>query len=155
MKNNLKLILFIFVLASNHLFSQETKKSLIDEEIKKRDASGSKALVVFKKGNTFLVRDNKKSEIQPNTIIQENDVIKTENDSYVNLQLSNSVIVRIGANSQVTLNQLLRKDNKEEYNLQLSQGEVLSKVEKDKKKQIKLEIQSPTAIASVRGTEFW
>jgi Uncharacterized protein conserved in bacteria len=154
MKNNLKLILFIFVLASNHLFSQETKKSLIDEEIKKRDASGSKALVVFKKGNTFLVRDNKKSEIQPNTIIQENDVIKTENDSYVNLQLSNGVIVRIGANSQVTLNQLLRKDNKEEYNLQVSQGEVLSKVEKDKKKQIKLEIQSPTAIASVRGTEF-
>jgi hypothetical protein len=154
MKNNLKLILFIFVLASNYLFSQETKKSLIDEEIKKRDASGSKALVVFKKGNTFLVRDNKKSEIQPNTIIQENDVIKTENDSYVNLQLSNGVIVRIGANSQVTLNQVLRKDNQEEYNLQLSQGEVLSKVEKDKKKQIKLDIQSPTAIASVRGTEF-
>jgi len=81
-------------------------------------------------------------------------VIKTENDSYVNLQLSNGVIVRIGANSQLTLNQLLRKDNQEEYNLQLSQGEVLSKVEKDKKKQIKLDIQSPTAIASVRGTEF-
>ncbi len=152
MNKHIKLILFIFVLVANHLFSQEKSSNI--EEIKKRDGAGSKALVVFKQGNTFLFRNNIKTGIQPNTIIQENDVIKTEKDSYVNLQLSNGVIVRIGENSQITLNQLLRRDNIEEYNLLLSQGEVLSKVEKDKKKQIKLEIQSPTAIASVRGTEF-
>ncbi|GIX42038.1 MAG: hypothetical protein KatS3mg129_1771 [Leptospiraceae bacterium] len=137
MKRLLKIVPIIVLFITNSIFSQ------------------SKALVVFKKGKSYVINNNQKKEIKINTILNENDIIKTEKDAYVNLQLSNGVLIRVGGNTQITLNKIVRKDNNEEFGIQLSQGEVLSKVEKDKKKKIKLDIQSPTAIASVRGTEFF
>lgn len=117
--------------------------------------SNSKALVIFKKGNTFLIKEDKKIPITINSIVSENDVIKTEKDSYVNLQLGNGVIIRVGSNSQIHFKSILRGDKEEIYSMNLNEGEVLTKVEKQKDKTIKLDIQSPTAIASVRGTEFY
>lgn len=115
----------------------------------------SKALVVFKKGNSYVIKENKKIPIAVNTIITENDIIKTEKDAYVNLQLSNGVILKIGASSQIVVNKILRDNQSEEYKINLENGEILSKVNKEKSKNINLHIQSPTAIASVRGTEFF
>lgn len=137
MKKLLKIVPIIILFITNSIFSQ------------------SKALVVFKKGKSYVINNNQKKEIKINTILKESDIIKTEKDAYVNLQLSNGVLIRVGENTQITLNKIVRKDNNEEFSIQLSQGEVLSKVEKDNKKKTKLDIQSPTAIASVRGTEFF
>lgn len=117
--------------------------------------SQSKALVVFKKGNCTLIRNNQKMEIKVNTLLEEKDKIKTEKDSSLNLQLSNGVILRIGSNTELSIAEITRKENEESFKLNLSQGEVLTKVEKDQKKKTKLDIQSPTAIAGVRGTEFY
>ncbi|MFN3603285.1 MAG: FecR domain-containing protein [Leptonema sp. (in: bacteria)] len=115
----------------------------------------SKALVVFKKGNSFVLKENKPVPINVNTIVMEKDIIRTEKDSYVNLQLSNGVIVRIGSNSQIVISKILKTEKDEEFALDINKGEILSKVEKQKNKNLKLEIQSPTAIASVRGTDFY
>ncbi len=115
----------------------------------------SKALVVFKKGNSYIIKESKSIPITVNTILTENDIIKTEKDAYLNLQLSNGVIVKIGANSQIKLNKIIKTNQEEEYKISLQNGEILSKVNKEKDKKIKLDIQSPTAIASVRGTELY
>jgi hypothetical protein len=94
-------------------------------------------------------------EIKVNTLLEEKDKIKTEKNSSLNLQLSNGVILRIGSNTELSIAEITRKENDEYFKLNLSQGEVLTKVEKDQKKKTKLDIQSPTAIAGVRGTEFY
>lgn len=116
--------------------------------------SNSKALVVFKKGNAFLIKENAKVPVAVNSVISENDIIRTEKDSYINLQLGNGVIIRVGSNSQILVKNIIRGSKEESYSINLSEGEVLTKVEKQKDKTIKLDIQSPTAIASVRGTEL-
>ncbi len=117
--------------------------------------ASTKALVTFKKGNSFVIRNNIKQEIMVNTLLEEKDIIKTEEDSYIHLQLSNGVMLRIGGNTQISIEKLLRDKENEEFSLGISEGEILTKVNKDKNKKIKLHIQSPTAVASVRGTEFY
>ncbi len=117
----------------------------------------SKGLVVYTKGECYLIRNNSQSSLKVNTIILEQDIIKTKKNSNVNIQLSNGVLIRIGEESQITLKKILNQNRDEEFELQLNNGNILSKVEKEKNKNknIKLNIQSPTAIASVRGTEFY
>lgn len=117
--------------------------------------ANAKALVTFKKGKSYVIRNNVKQEINVNSLLEEKDIVKTEKDSYINVQMSNGVMLRIGGNTQISIEKVLRDKDNEEFLLGISEGDVLTKVEKEKNKNIKVHIQSPTAIASVRGTEFY
>ncbi|MDW7975591.1 MAG: FecR family protein [Leptospiraceae bacterium] len=116
--------------------------------------SSSKGLVVYTKGKSYLTRDGQKKEIQIRTLIEEKDIITTEKESSLHVQLANGVMIRIGANTKIEFEKILKAIQQYEYKLVLRQGEVLTKIDKQKEKRIQFDVQAPTAIASVRGTEF-
>ncbi len=110
------------------------------------DEIPKKALVTFKKGNVFFIRENQTHKIHINTILTEKDIVRTEKDSSVNIQFSDGVIIMIGPQTQLEIHK------KDEVRLKQSTGEILAKV--SSKKNIQLDIESPTTVASVRGTEL-
>ncbi len=111
-----------------------------------------KALVTFKKGNVFFIRENQTHKIHINTILTEKDIIRTEKNSSVNIQFSDGVIIMIGPQTQLEIHKLMKENKKDEVRLKQSTGEILAKV--SSKKNTQLDIESPTTVASVRGTEL-
>lgn len=116
--------------------------------------SSKLGLVVFKKGNVTLIRSSKSSTLKVKDLIQEKDEVRTGHDGEVSLQLSSGVMIKLTANSAIVIEGILRDENGATVALKLNNGTLLGKADKSKDKKIDLTVNSPTAIASVRGTEL-
>ncbi len=83
-------------------------------------------------------------------IVKDGDVIETGDKSSVIVQVGNELIVRFEANTKVVVASITNIAKRE---INLDKGKVLSNVSKLKKGNDYF-VKTPTAVASVRGTEF-
>mgnify|MGYP001163406765 CR=1 FL=1 len=103
---------------------------------------------------TFMIGDVKKNsaEVQIGDLIKENDTIVTADNSFCDIKIGESII-RIKSLSNVKISTLLKNSNVENTTLGLSSGKMLCKPKKLLKDE-SFFVKTPTAVASVRGTQF-
>ncbi|MCD6311732.1 MAG: FecR domain-containing protein [Elusimicrobia bacterium] len=82
--------------------------------------------------------------------LQENDVIKTGPDGKASLVLDTGSQIDIGPSSKIKIAKLTDTDTL----LDMSMGELTSKVEKLKGQQISFKVKTPASVCAVRGTRF-
>lgn len=115
--------------------------------------SNRMALVVFKKGTASLVRAGKETPAKVNDIVMEKDEIRTGKDGELSLQLAAGVMMKITASSTLVIEGIARDASGATFGLKLQNGSILARANKEGK-DLNMTVQSPTAIAGVRGTEF-
>lgn len=114
------------------------------------------AKVTLVKGEAYILRTDEpeKIAVKIGTKILPSDVLITGKDSYVNVAIKNRGILKIKENSNVTFKELLVIDDlNNATKIQVSAGKVvlgLKKLVKDSK----FEVETPKAVAGVRGTSF-
>lgn len=92
-----------------------------------------------------LLKTKAEAPAQENMNLQVGETIRTEGEALAQVELKNGLSFRIGGNSVLTL----QPDNR----LKLKAGEMITWVEPGKK--LPVEIETPAAIAGIRGTTIY
>ncbi len=106
--------------------------------------------ITFLAGNVELIRSEKTVSPAVKLMLSDGDIIRTGANSFVFLQIDESIVIKIAENSNVTMNSIFSRKNRE---LLINRGKVLSNVVKLAKDNA-YEVRTPMIIASVLGTEF-
>lgn len=110
------------------------------------------AVVLKAKGELILLRGGKESKCPVGTLLEDKDIIKTDNNSLGLIKfVDDSSQIRLFSNSQVVIN-VEANDKILNKNLKLDGGSILSSV--NNKIVGKYSVSTTSTIASVRGTEF-
>ena len=104
-------------------------------------------MVVFKKGSVKVIRSGKTKRAGVNFLVEAGDTIRTASGARVSVQLSSGVIFQVGPSSAMKINSLGKR-----INLGLKRGSMSGRFKRGKSRSMR--IQTPTAIAGVRGTDF-
>jgi len=146
MKTNrsiLSTIKVLAVIAAMILQSQCGEKEIVRKAIK--------ANIIFLIGSVEVLREGSKvANINPGDIIREGDKIKTGDKSQMTIQMGDRGFLRIVQNTEV---EILKLFSKEETNIFLQDGEIISKVARLVKDENYV-ITTGTIKAAVRGTAF-
>jgi hypothetical protein len=108
------------------------------------------AYITFFAGNVELIRSGKPAVPVVKLVLSDSDLIITGANSFVILQIDESIVVRIAENSTVTMKSILDRKNRE---LVIHGGKVLSNVVK-LPRDCAYKVRTPIILASVLGTEF-
>ncbi len=85
-------------------------------------------------------------------LLEGGDTVKTADESYTAIIFQDDgTRIKLGANAQITLN-ATRKEKKLDKSLFLDAGKLWAKV--NKRRGTDFQVQTPTAVASVKGTKF-
>jgi len=131
----LKLLVFTFFIFPTLIFSEEI------------------ARLTNIKGKVFLIRQGKTQVPTNNLALYPNDTIKTLKNSSCEIFFTDLAITLLEENTQLTLKAISKTQNNKQANYFLNIGKVFSSVSKLKKND-SFNIQTPSAIAGIRGTEF-
>lgn len=112
-------------------------------------------IINFLAGDVKIVSDGKSVAANVGDKISQGMTIKTEAKAIVDIYFSGSVI-RILEKSTVAIRELVKdlKDNKELSEFYVENGKMFSKVTRKLAQGEKFKVNTPTAVAGVRGTEF-
>lgn len=112
-------------------------------------------IVNFTAGDVKLVSDGKEAAANVGDKITQGMTVKTAAKAIVDIYFSGSV-VRILEKSTVVMKELVKdmKDNKELSEFYVENGKMFSKVTRKLAQGEKFKVNTPTAVAGVRGTEF-
>jgi ferric-dicitrate binding protein FerR (iron transport regulator) len=108
------------------------------------------AYITFFAGNVELICKGKPAVPVPKLVLGDADLIRTGANSFVILQIDESIVVRIAGNSTVSMKSILDRKNRE---LVIHGGKVLSNVAKLPKDGA-YKVRTPVIVAAVLGTEF-
>ena len=133
----LSMILFVFIF----IFSCSSKKDKIDF-----------GYVSFYYGNISIIQSGKEVKPKLKLLLKSGDIVKTLKNARMDIQLEKFGIIRINQNSVVDLEKLIKEAN-QSITLGLDKGQVLCKLVKLQKGQ-DFTVNTPTAVAGVRGTTF-
>jgi len=110
-----------------------------------------KAFVSFFAGTASIERQGEASvPVKVQDQVKDGDIIETGERSYVIVQTDDGIVIRFDAGTRVVFKSISDVKNRE---LNLDRGKVVSSVSK-LKKESEYRVKTPTAVASVRGTEF-
>ena len=115
------------------------------------------ASVDYVHGNASLSRSNTTTqEVRRGQTLQEGDALQLEPDAYVTVRLADGSSVRIQTHSEVTLQQLRRRGRTGSLQtvIQLEQGGLEIEVPGQPDNTRQLDVVTPVAATSVRGTHF-
>ncbi len=143
-------LFFVLVIAAG-LFIIGCSKSDVTTESK----NILKAKVTLVMGSAYVLRENEPSKIalKMGDILKPSDVVITGNDGSVNIIIANTGVLKIKRNSNVSLKDLLVQKEGATARLSVSAGRVILGLKKLQKKS-SFEVETPTAVAGVRGTTF-
>ena len=111
------------------------------------------ALIVFTMGEVAVREEERWYEADVGLELAPDAVIRVGAASYCELQLGSLAVVRIDANTTVTLASLSPAGRPESVRMQLEQGGLVAKVRRVVGDE-SLEVATPSVTAGVRGTEF-
>lgn len=145
-----KKIFFLYIFIILFLFNCKIGK--VNE---KNQIQQNNCLVSYIKGKAFLTDEqfNNISELKTGLYLKENDIVKTEKDSIIELNIGEESIVRIKENSILKIAKLFKDKDLEETKLNLDLGKILAKP-KNLTEGSSFEIETNSVTAGVRGTEF-
>lgn len=134
------LFLFLFIFSTSWAQTQEKRT----------------AVITSLKGNVFVRRAG--SEIftpaKLNMALYQGDRIWVQANSYAVLTFSDKSTLKLSANTQLDIIELSKEQDKEKSIFKLWIGKIWATVERILKPGEKVEIQTPTAVAGVRGTSW-
>ena len=87
-------------------------------------------------------------------VLTQHDEIFTGVESEATVKFSDGSAMTIRELTQILIDTILRKENRKDVAVHLKVGEINAQVKKEKVVDTNFEIQTPTATASVRGTEI-
>ncbi len=109
------------------------------------------AVIIKTKGELKLIRNSKETAATSGEALFNGDIVKSGKKSYAAIKFSDaSSIVKLFPNSEITITAKKQKD-KYNKNISLKIGNIWSKVTK---KTGKFDVETPTTVVSVKGTEF-
>jgi len=111
------------------------------------------ALVVFVSGERTLIQNGQHFDVEVSDLLRPGDSLQTGADGKVSVQCSAGVIFQIGPGSLIRIDDLISSPGSDSIILNLTRGyaaAILAKVDGSQS----VKIQTPAAVASVRGTEF-
>jgi ferric-dicitrate binding protein FerR (iron transport regulator) len=118
-------------------------------------ASARTARVNFIKGEVSKASGTSWVKIhQVGTILKESDKVKTGANSKVEIRFDDGSIMQLGSNSVMALKQYSISDKGRNSNIKLNDGSMFANVKKLKRKS-SFKVSTVTAVAGVRGTEFY
>jgi len=111
------------------------------------------ALIVQAVGKSEIVRDSKSIPVKVNDLVRKGDLIRTLGDGQVSVQLSSGAIFRMSPQTEVLLQDLVHDSSGLRVQMDVRKGSLASQIDKLGSKD-SYKVTAPTAIASVRGTQF-
>ncbi len=88
--------------------------------------------------------------VAPGELINQNDTVRTQENSIMDLSLYGQVAIRLLGSTEFSAASLAR----DSMNFKIDNGNILVKVGRLRSGS-RVAVESPTAVASVRGTQFW
>ncbi|MFN3698992.1 MAG: FecR domain-containing protein, partial [Dictyoglomus sp.] len=144
-KKFLLLLCILMILLSSSIFAQNIPKQRV-------------AIITYLKGNVYVKKFNAELWIPAKLKMElvSGDKVWVQQNSQAILQFSDKSTLKLGANTQLDI---LRLDYEEESKKEVSIfklliGKIWATVERLLSQGEKVEVQTPTAIAGVRGTEW-
>ncbi|KKL81042.1 hypothetical protein LCGC14_1998730 [marine sediment metagenome] len=122
------------------------------EEVKEAEIF-VQGVVTFSSGYVSIQRGGQWGELDVEDLVEEGDLIKTESDSFTEIQFADFGIIRIQENTELIVRNLHLQDEQSKVSMKLKKGKMLAKVSKLSKGE-EFEVRTSTALAGVRGTEF-
>jgi len=116
----------------------------------KKSAATNALIVVFVSGEPKVVKAGAESPLKVGMVVSVNDIIKTEANTFVDLQTKGGSAIRVKEFTTITVSKLAEGA---ETSLKLEQGGLLASVKRSSAKE-EFKVITPTAIAGVRGTTF-
>jgi hypothetical protein len=111
----------------------------------------SQGVVMFINGKADITHiDGTTNELKQSDVLRKGDSLKTSLMSYVIIQFGNDIIMRIQEDTSIEIKRLLENAQTE---LSLKNGQIISHVRKLTKED-NFVIETPTAVAAVRGTQY-
>ena len=108
-------------------------------------------IVLFTVGEVAITREGQpESPLQIQDKVSVGDTVKTGAKSFATIQFQDKGLVRIEEKTELSLTEMFSADSGE---IMLKDGQVLTKINKLMKGE-QFRIKTPTAVASVRGTEY-
>lgn len=111
------------------------------------------ATVVSVKGKVEVSRDGQWISLKAGDSVLENELLSTGFSSEAKLKYKGSLI-QLGPVTRAKVTEMSSSTGKEKVSLYLNTGAVRSKVEHTKETRVDYKINTPVAVASVRGTDF-
>ncbi|MBN2547124.1 MAG: FecR domain-containing protein [Spirochaetes bacterium] len=130
-------------------------KNKIESDKEEITSNVNDCLVTFITGKASIIDESDKwlYEIKAGDLLTENDILKTEKESTVELQIGKNSIIRIKESSKVKILSLFNDQKTTNTKVNLEFGKIYAKSEKLNTGSI-FEIQTKSITAGVRGTEF-
>ncbi len=143
-------IILVLVIAAGLMFASCSKKGEVTEAKKIL-----KAKVTLVMGNAYVLREDNPAKValKMGDILKPSDVIITGKKGSVNIIIANVGVLKIKQNSNVSLKDLLVQEEGANARLKVTAGRVILGLKKLQKKS-SFEVETPTAVAGVRGTTF-
>jgi hypothetical protein len=117
-----------------------------------------KGILFNDKGTVNLQRSGQANNVPVSPgkgeIIGTGDIIQTGNDSLAHLEFSDGSLINIQANTSFQIKTLVTEGNKNRSIFKIVLGTISVFVNKITGKEQDYEVETPTSVASVRGTEF-
>jgi hypothetical protein len=113
--------------------------------------ASSQAMILFFTGTATIQHVNEQPKpVSVQETVKNGDIIETKDKSSVIVQAGNEFTMRFEENTRVVISSIADLSKKE---ISLNKGKVLSRISKLEKGREYM-VKTPTAVASVRGTEF-
>jgi len=110
-------------------------------------------LVLAKKGEVVLMRNNQEMTIEVSSFVMKGDTIRTGEASGMDLEFPNGALLRMKEKTTISINSILSQEDTQ-VEIALNRGKIFSKIKNKLKEKESFRIKTPTMIAGVRGTEF-
>lgn len=108
------------------------------------------ALISEVKGKASIDRGTKSYQAVAGTVLEKGDIIRTEKDGQADVSMNGLAGFRLLASSDMTLEDTEKTDMK----LKIAKGNVILNLQK-LPKDTTFSMDTPSAVAAVRGTQFW
>ena len=136
---------FIYIMIFGIFFNNCKEKADLSKE--------SFLLVLSKKGDVVLLRNNQEMAVQASSFVMKGDTIRTGEASGMDLEFPNGALLRIKERTSISINSILSQEDTQ-VEIALNRGKIFSKIKNKLKDKESFRIKTPTMIAGVRGTEF-
>jgi len=116
-------------------------------------SNGTQGLVVFLTGDVTAQRDGEEVYLDIGDSVEQSDLISTLENGYCEIQLGETAVVRMEANSVLQIQTLFSADEGSRTAVDLQNGTVLCKVKKLLEED-SFQVKTSTVVCGVRGTQF-
>lgn len=94
--------------------------------------------------------------VNETVVLQEGDSVRTGEDSFASIVVGEGTVIRLAANTELTINQAKMASMwEQQVNVKVSEGKIWFRILKLFNDQSQWEVETPTVVATVRGTAFF